>query len=83
MMMMRKRAGQDEALVILKDLYKDFAVIMDMYFYAAEVARIIYYLTGDPAWERNWDRQHDKWVCTLDASAKVGHKLQEDSDDEE
>ena len=55
-MMMRKRAGQDEVLVILKDLYKDFAVIMDMYFYAAEVARIIYYLTGDPAWERNWDR---------------------------
>lgn len=57
-----RRCNMDEVIVRLCDTYKDFANVLDMPFYAAEVARTIYDLTGDVDWERNWLAQHEIWV---------------------
>ena len=57
-----RRCKKDEIIVRLCDMYKDFANILDEPFYAAEVARTLYDLTGDMDWERHWHEQFDIWV---------------------
>jgi hypothetical protein len=57
-----KRCDMDEVIVRLCDLYKDLANVLDEPYYAAEVARIIYDLTGDVDWTRKRQEQFDIWV---------------------
>lgn len=58
------RNGCDEEKVVerLRDMYRDFAVILNMPFYASEVASVIYDLTGDADWTRKRQEQFGIWV---------------------
>lgn len=57
-----KRCNADKVVERLRDMYKDFADILNMPFYASEVASIIYDLTGNADWMRKWQEQFDIWV---------------------
>lgn len=56
-----ERCGIDEVIVRLCDLYKDLANVLDEPYYAAEIARTLYDLTGDVDWKRAWLAKHEIW----------------------
>ena len=59
---MRAGYNADKVVERLRDMYKDFANILNMPFYASEVASVIYDLTGDADWMRKQQEQLDIWV---------------------
>ena len=59
---MRAGYNADKVVERLRDMYKDFADILNMPFYASEVASVIYDLTGDADWMRKRQEQFDIWV---------------------
>lgn len=59
---MRNGCNADKVVERLRDMYKDFADILNMPFYASEVASVIYDLTGDADWMRKRQEQFDIWV---------------------
>ena len=56
-----ERCDMDEIIVRLCNLYKDLANVLDEPYYAAEVARTLYDLTGDVDWECAWLEKHKIW----------------------
>lgn len=59
---MRAGCNADKVVERLRDMYRDFADILNMPFYASEVASVIYDLTGDADWMRKRQEQFDIWV---------------------
>ena len=59
---MRAGCNADKVVERLRDMYRDFADILNMPFYASEVASVIYDLTGDADWMRKQQEQLDIWV---------------------
>ena len=59
---MRAGYNADKVVERLRDMYRDFADILNMPFYASEVASVIYDLTGDADWTRKRQEQFDIWV---------------------
>lgn len=54
---MRAGCNADKVVERLRDMYRDFADILNMPFYASEVASVIYDLTGDADWMRKRQEQ--------------------------
>lgn len=59
---MRNGCNADKVVERLRDMYRDFAVILNMPFYASEVASVIYDLTGDADWMHKRQEQFDIWI---------------------